>query len=256
MTYDFDDKTVIVTGATSGIGVAIARAFAGTGAALSLTGRNVERGESLVRDCTAMGARATFLPGDATRSSFAAELVEQTCSLFGGLDILVNNAGVLHMGTAEETDDRTWRETLSVNLDAAFFMSRAAMPAIRRDGGGSIVNIAGDWGLKGAPQVVAYCASKGGLVQLTRAMAIDHAREGVRINAVCPGDVDTEMLNELAEIEKVDAGELRAARIAASRNGRLATTEDVSNAVLFLASELSTHITGAMISVDGGSMAG
>jgi len=256
MKIGFEGRSVIVTGATSGIGAAIARGFAASGASIMLTGRNQKRGQRLVAECTELGAQTDFVPGDATSSEFASLLVARTRERFGTVDVLVNNAGVLHIGNAEETADSVWRHTMSVNVDAAFFMSRAAVPVMRAQHRGAIVNVAGDWGLKGAPRVVAYCVSKGALVQLTRAMAIDHARDGIRINAVCPGDVDTEMLDELSQLENVEDDKLRATRMDASRNGKLASVEDVANAVMFAAWEGSPHITGIMLSVDGGSMAG
>lgn len=256
MEIGFKERSVIVTGATSGIGAAIARGFAAAGASVMLTGRNQDRGQRLVDECVKLGARTDFVPGDATDPNFASLLVARTRERFGAVDVLVNNAGVLHIGNAEETTDSVWRHTMSVNVDAAFFMSRAVVPVMRSQKRGAIVNVAGDWGLKGAPRVVAYCVSKGALVQLTRAMAIDHARDGIRINAVCPGDVDTEMLNELSQLENVEDGNLRATRMEASRNGKLASVEDVANAVMFAAWDGSPHLTGIMLSVDGGSMAG
>jgi meso-butanediol dehydrogenase/(S,S)-butanediol dehydrogenase/diacetyl reductase len=160
-----------------------------------------------------------------------------TLAMFDGLNVLVNGAGILYRATAEETTDAQWRETMAVNLDAVFHLSRAALPALRARSGGSIVNIASDWGLYGGRRALAYCASKGAVVQLTRAMALDHAPENIRVNAVCPGDTDTPMLDAEALQQGRDPAETRREMAAAAPLGRIATPEEVAKLVAFLASD-------------------
>jgi NAD(P)-dependent dehydrogenase (short-subunit alcohol dehydrogenase family) len=150
-----------------------------------------------------------------------------------------------------DTNDDDWRLTMGINLDAVFYLSRAALPHVLKTTG-SIVNVASDWGLKGGERAAAYCASKGAVVQLTKAMAIDHARDGLRINAVCPGDIDTPMLVSEAEDEGVDLEEHLAQAAEDSPNGRIGTPEEVAALILFLASDAATHITGTAIPIDGG----
>jgi NAD(P)-dependent dehydrogenase (short-subunit alcohol dehydrogenase family) len=243
-------KVALVTGASSGIGAAIARRLASGGYSVMAAGRDRKRTEALA----AGSALVRAWTGDLTTSNACEKLVESCIQSFGGLDLLVNNAGIWLAATAEETTDQIWQDTISTNLSSAFYLSRAAMPQLRRRKG-VILNIASNWGLVGGPKAVAYCASKGGLVLMTRAMTIDHAAEGVRINAICPGDVETPMLYRDAKLRGLDAeAALREAR-ADSRSGRVTSPEEIAALVVFLASDDAAQINGAAISIDGGNCA-
>lgn len=252
---NFAGKVVLVTGASSGIGAAIARAFGAASADVLLSGRDSRRAKQVMSDMPG-GGRTRFAAVDLGEAAASDRLVETALREFGRLDVLVNNAGVIHRATVEETTDAQWRQTMTVNLDAAFRLSRAAVPAMRRQGGGAIVNIASDWALVGGERGAAYCASKGALVALTRAMALDHARDRIRVNAVCPTDVDTPMLDS----EFVSTGETREAGLerlgAGIPMGRVGTPEEVAQAVLFLASDAASFVTGVALPVDGGVTAG
>ena len=249
---DFSGTAVLVTGGTSGIGAAVARAFGDAGAAVLLTGRDAGRGAEVAADIASDGGTAEFMAADVTDTGACGRLVDAVLDQFGRLDVLVNNAGVIHSGDAQSTTDEQWNETIAVNLTAAFRMSRAAIPAIRRQGGGSIVNIASDWALVGGQNAVAYCASKGGLLMMTKAMALDHAGENIRVNAVCPTEIMTPMLTgEFRAAGKTDEEGLAAlAKIIPM--GRVGTPEEVARAVLFLASDQVSFMTGVGLPVDGG----
>jgi len=192
--------------------------------------------------------------GDLDSSGACEELVADTIDEFGRIDCLVNSAGILVRGNAADTDDEDWRDTMHVNLDVPFYLSRAALPFLLKTAG-SIVNIASDWGLRAGADHVAYCSSKGGLVMLTRAMAKDHARAGLRVNAVCPGDVDTPMLAGEAEELDEDIDDYLADAAEDSPNGRIAEPGEIASLVLYLASDAARHITGTAISIDGGASA-
>jgi len=254
-TFEFNNKVVVVTGSTSGIGAAVARAFSAAGARVMLTGRNEERGAAVMKQLTAAGGEAAFVGGDITDSTFAQQLCRSVVDRFQGLDILVNSAGVIVHATAETTTDAEWRTTMAVNLDAAFFMSRGVVPVMRKGGGGVIVNIASDAGLSGSPHLVAYCASKGAVIQLTRAMAIDHAADGIRVVAVCPGDVDTPMLRGEFVQRGLDAERGLLESAAAVPLNRVCTPEEVADLVLYVASDAARFMTGTTIALDGGSRA-
>ena len=246
-------KAVLVTGATSGVGAQCARAFAREGAKLMLTGRNVERGEALAADLA--GSDACFVQSELGTSGAADVLVAACVDKLGSLDVLVNSAGVIHHRNAPETSDAQWEETIAVNLSAVFYLSRAAVREMVPAGGGVIVNIASTWGIVAGEGVAAYCASKGAVIALTRAMAVDHARENVRVNAVCPGAVDTPMLVNEAQQLGMDPDEGRRVWAAVAPNRRLASAADIADAAVFLASDRARHIHGVALSVDGGATA-
>lgn len=247
-------RTVLITGATSGIGLATAEACAQEGARVVSSGRNTDAGEKLLSRLPGIGHK--FVTADFRKVEQADEFINNVVHLVGQIDGLVNSAGVIHHATVVETSNDHWDETIAVNLSAVFRLCRAAIPVMINQGGGAIVNVASTWGLVGAERSAAYCASKGGLIQLTRSMAIDHAANGVRINAVAPGAVDTPMLEAEAEALGITANEARQQWSTDVPNRRLAAAEDVADAIVFLLSDKSRHIHGATLPVDGGSLAG
>ena len=244
------NKVALVTGASSGIGAAIARRLAKEGYSVLAAGRDPVRTAAIAAELSLVRSWV----GELDSSADCDRLIPACVNEFGALDVLVNNAGIWQPVTTEETTDRIWLDTLAINLHVPFFLSRAALPLLRRNGG-AIINIASSWGLHGAPKAAAYCASKGGLVLMTRAMSIDHAAEGVRINAICPGDVATPMLFRDAEARGVDREAALLEANAGSRSGRITTPEEVAALVAFLASDAATQINGAAIPIDGGELA-
>lgn len=241
-----DGKIALITGATAGIGEATARLFAARGARLLLTGRNAPAGLALAAELGGV-----FLAVNIGAEEAPDRLTGWAMEQHGRLDILVNNAGILLKGDAVQCTDQEWDTTMLVNVTSVFRLSRAVVALMIRQGGGAIVNVASDWGLIGADRAVAYGASKGAVVQLTRSMAKDHARQGVRVNAVCPGDTDTAMLRREVQDDPARLAELAAA----IPLGRLGRPEDVAAAIAFLASSDAAFITGAALPVDGGNSA-
>ena len=216
------EKVALVTGASSGIGAATAAAFGKDGYRVVLAGRDRDRLDSVadqIRDSVSWS-------GDLDNSRACTELIQFTISHYGRLDTLINCAGIIFRSDALATTDSEWEKTLAVNLGAPFYLSRAAIPHLLENGG-SILNIASDWGLQGGHRAAAYCASKGGLVLLTRAMALDHAKDGIRINAICPGDVDTPMLQYEAEQRGVDYQLAMSENHATSPTGRITRPDEV-----------------------------
>ena len=243
-------KVALITGASSGIGAATAIEFADGGWSVMAAGRDAGR----LEEVAVASDNISTWEGDLDSSGACEELVADTIDEFGRIDCLVNSAGILVRGNAADTDDEDWRDTMHVNLDVPFYLSRAALPFLLKTAG-SIVNIASDWGLRAGADHVAYCSSKGGLIMLTRAMAKDHARSGLRVNAVCPGDVDTPMLAGDAEELDEDIDDYLADAAEDSPNGRIAEPGEIASLVLYLASDAAHHITGTAISIDGGASA-
>ena len=243
-------SVVLVTGASSGIGAAIAIAFAEAGWDVMAAGRD----EGRLEEVADVSAKIVTWSGELAESEDCDELVRDALDEFGHLDCLVNNAGVLVRANVGDTSDEEWRYTMAINLDVPFFLSRAALPHLLSSEG-SIVNIASDWGLRGGKRAAAYCASKGAIVLLTKAMAKDHAPEGLRVNAICPGDVDTPMLAAEADENGMELDAYLEEAAAESPNGRVGTPEEIAGLALFLASDAATHITGAAIPIDGGATA-
>ncbi len=244
----FDGKTILITGASSGIGAATARRFGAEGGRVMVCALDEAGCRAVVDDVTAGGGEAAYLHGDLAGRPFCDKAIDETVARFGRLDVLVNNAGISRRGTVETMSDEDWRLTFAVNLDAMFFLSRRALPIMKRQGGGVIVNTASELAITAPRNNAAYAASKGAVLQFTRAMAIDHAREGIRVNAICPGPVDTPLLTDFRD----DAAEELKAIAEATPMGRIGTPDEIAGAITFLASDDATFITGSALLADGG----
>jgi NAD(P)-dependent dehydrogenase (short-subunit alcohol dehydrogenase family) len=248
------NRVALITGGTSGIGRATAQLFAQEGARVVITGRNEIRGRDVVNAIQQTGAEAIFLRSDVRYAEQCRQAVEETSQAFGRLDILFNNAGVFYPNSALDCTEEEWDLTVDINLKGTYLMSKYALPIMIAQGSGVIINNASGWGLVGGPQAAAYCASKGGVVLLTKAMAIDHSRQGIRVNCVCPGDVETPMLYEDARLRDMDWA-VYLTESADRPMGRIGRPGEIAAAVLFLASDDSSFMTGAALAVDGGGTA-
>ncbi len=248
------DKVALITGGTSGIGEATAVLFAREGAKVAITGRNEERGRAVTARIRRNGGEAIFLAADVSKAGDCKRSVAETRRAFGRIDILFNNAGVFYPHTIVDCTEEEWDLQIDINLKGTFLMSKSALPGMIERGGGVIINNSSGWGLVGGDAAVAYCASKGGVVLLTKAMAIDHGRQGIRVNCLCPGDVDTPMLPPDAQM-RGQKWEDYLAGCANRPMGRIGTPEEIAKAALFLASDDSSFMTGATLVVDGGGTA-
>lgn len=240
-------KTAIVTGAAGGLGSAICRLFAREGAAVAVADLDREGARALAGEIAAAGGRALPVRADVTSAEDIAEMTEAATRFAGegGVNILVNNAGIAGLGAVTEISEGDWNRVLAVNLTGAYLCSRRVIPEMIRAGGGSIVCVSSVAGVIAQAGQAAYHASKHGLIGLVRAMALDHAGDGIRVNAVCPGAVDTPLLSPLT-------GERRAALTARHALGRIARPEEIAAAVLYLAGDESSFTTGAALLADGG----
>jgi len=238
-------RTAVITGGTSGMGAASAREFAAAGYRVVIVGRNADRARRVGEE---IGADA--LVGDVSDASFCQRVIDTAVDRYGRVDALVNAAGVIARAGALETSDEQWYRVINVNLGGVFFMCRAALAVMKRQRKGAIVNIGSIWGEVASTGVAAYCASKGGVHNLTRAMALDHCKDGIRINAVCPGEVNTPML--ASERKGPVTEEILQALAATVPMGRLADPAEIGRVVLFLASDAASYMTGSMITVDAG----
>jgi NAD(P)-dependent dehydrogenase (short-subunit alcohol dehydrogenase family) len=249
-----EGKVALVTGAASGIGRGIALRLAEMGAFAAILDIDEARAAETAAEIESSGGAAVHLHCDVSSSADCRRAVATLIEKKGRIDILCNSAGIAIRKNIVELSEDEWDRTLDVILKSVYLLSHEVVPHMIRQGGGSIVNIGSGWSLKGGPRAASYCAAKGGVVNLTRAIAIDHGRDNIRVNCVCPGDVDTGMLRgECAQLgENVEAF----MREAANRPlGRVGTPDDVANAVLFLVSPMSSWITGAALVVDGGGLA-
>lgn len=256
--YRLASRVALITGGTSGIGEATARLFAAEGATVVITGRRTEAGRAVVADIRASGGEASFVRADHTRAKDCDRAVAATLARHGRIDILFNNAGVVTRGSAESVTEADWLHTLSLNVTAVWRMSRLVLPHLRAAGGGVIVNNASDWAVVGAPDALPYAVSKGAVAQMTRSMALDHAHENIRVNAVCPGDTWVQRWSE----EGYFPGSGPVTRAQAMRSARaqiplrrFAETAEIAQAVLYLASPESSYVTGHLLLVDGGNTA-
>lgn len=247
-------KIALITGGTSGIGESTAVLFAKEGASVAITGRNEKRGQAIIEQILTAGGKAVFIRSDVRKMEDCRQAVEETVHKFGRLDILFNNAGVFYPHNIVDCTEEEWDLQIDINLKGAFLMSKFVLPHMIQQGGGVIINNSSGWGIAGGDSAAAYCASKGGVVLLTKAMAIDHGRQGIRVNCVCPGDVDTPMLPEDARLRGLKWEDYLAG-CADRPLGRIGMPDEIAKAVLFLASEDSSFMTGAALVVDGGGTA-
>ncbi len=248
------NKVAIITGGASGIGRATAVLFAQEGAAVAILDINAEQGQAAVAEIEAAGGKAIFAACNVARAEDCQKAVEQTVAAFGGVHILFNNAGIIRRANVLSTTEEEWDRVMAVNVKSIFLMSKYVIPYMEKAGGGSIINTSSGWGLKGGGNAVSYCASKGAVTNMTRAMAIDHGKQNIRVNAICPGDTDTPMLrNEAKQLGEVEEKFL--AESAQRPLGRYAQPVEIAQAVLYLASEASSYVTGAALVVDGGGLA-
>ncbi|MGA8617228.1 MAG: glucose 1-dehydrogenase [Candidatus Sulfotelmatobacter sp.] len=248
-------KTALITGGAGGIGHAAALLFAREGAAVSVIDLNQEAGEAVAREISDAGGRAVFEQADATCAGDCRRLVEGTVRKFGGIEILFNNAGIIRRASVTEISEQDWDLVMAVNVKSIFLMCREVIPIMASAQGGSIINVASGWGLAGGARAAVYCASKGAVVLMTKAMAIDHGRQNIRINCICPGDTDTAMLRSEAQ----QLGEAEDRFLVGSANrplGRVGKPEEIAQAALYLASEAASFVTGTALVVDGGGLAG
>lgn len=250
-----EGKVALITGGTSGIGSATAIRFVKEGASVAITGRNPERGAEVVAAIKQDGGDGLFIQSDVRFADDCKKAVEQTLDRFGKIDVLFNNAGVFHPKTIPECTEEEWDETIDSSLKGAFLMSKYTLPSMIKQGSGSIIHTSSGWGILGGDKAAAYCAAKGGLIVMAKAMAIDHGKQGIRVNCVCPGDVLTPMLHDDAEKRGLTWADYEAG--AADRPlGRIGTVDEIADAVLFLASDESSFVTGESLVVDGGGVAG
>ena len=258
MTGRLSGKTAIITGATSGIGKATALLFAEEGAQVVVTGRRAELGQRVLEEIRQRGARGVFVEADHTQAEACSLVLERTLAEFGRVDILFNNAGIVTHGTAETTSDEVWNDTIAINITAVWRMSKLVLPVMRKQGGGVIVNNGSDWSVVAGEDAFPYVMSKGAVGMMTKAMALDYARQNIRVNAVCPGDTLVDRWLESDYFEDTDPASLEAAIKAASAYlpmGRFGRPEEIAKAVLFLASDDSSFMTGHLLLVDGGNTA-
>jgi len=247
----FENRVVLVTGGSSGIGLATAKAFLEEGAKVAISGRDatrLKRAEQQLRGVLAVR-------GDVSKAADAERMVFETTKALGPIDVLVNNAGIYVNKPLHEFTEREYDEVMDINLKGAFLCSKYVLPQMLERRRGVIVNVASDSGLVGTAGSSVYCASKGGMVLLTKAMALDYAPYGIRVNAICPGEVETPMLERDAEASGLAYEEYVRRLTAPIAMGRAAKPEEIARAILFLASEDASFMTGAAMSVDGGSTA-
>jgi len=250
-----EGQVALVTGGASGIGRATALLLAREGAAVAVVDMDAAGAQSVAQTIKEEGGRAIAVACDVSRASGCQRAVERTVEELGGLDILFNNAGIIRRTTVLDIGEEEWDRVMAVNVKSIFLMSRYAIPVMAQAGGGAIVNTGSGWGLVGGRNAVSYCASKGAVVNMTRAMALDHAAQNIRVNCVCPGDTDTGMLRR--EAQQLDASPTEFLAGAADRPlGRIGQPLDIAQAVLYLVSAASSFVTGTTLVVDGGGLAG
>lgn len=252
------NKVAIITGGTSGIGKATALRFAEEGADLIITGRRVSLGKAVEAECRSKGVRCVFVEADHSKMEDCQRVVDVALKEFNRLDILFNNAGIVTKGTAETTSDEVWQSTMDINITAVWRMCKLVIPQMKKQGKGVIVNNGSDWSVVAGKDALPYIMSKGAVGMMTKAMALDYAGAGIRVNAVCPGDTFVDRWMEKGYFEGSDTVTIEEAMKESSAYipmGRFGKPEEIASAVLFLASDESSFVTGHLLMVDGGNTA-
>jgi NAD(P)-dependent dehydrogenase (short-subunit alcohol dehydrogenase family) len=248
-------KRALITGGASGIGKATAQLFAQEDACVSIVDIDDTRGEAVVQAILDRGGRAIYIHCNVAEVAECKRAVKKTVEQLGGIDILFNNAGIAKRTTVLETSEADWDLVMAVNLKSMFLFSKYTIPYMIEAGAGVIINTASGWGLVGGRKAITYCASKGGVVNMTRALALDHGEQNIRVNCICPGDTDTEMLRDEARQlgQPSESFLMDAANRPLRRIGR---PEEIAQAVLYLASDAAAYVTGSALVIDGGGTAG
>ncbi|WP_077325291.1 SDR family NAD(P)-dependent oxidoreductase [Virgibacillus siamensis] len=249
------EQVSVVTGAASGIGLATAERLADFGSYVLMLDINESLGRTGAANINEKGGKASFIKCDVTSSEDCKRVISKINSEFGRIDVLFNNAGVIRRRNVVKLEEEDWDHVINVSLKGVYLLSKYVIPVMAKGGGGSIINTGSGWGIKGGDNAVSYCAAKAGVVNLTRAMAIDHGEQNIRVNCVCPGDTETALLKDEAKQLNLDENSFLTSSAKGRPLERLGTPEDIANAVLFLAGGLSTWITGAILPVDGGGLA-
>ncbi|MBT4286022.1 MAG: glucose 1-dehydrogenase [Deltaproteobacteria bacterium] len=251
---NIEGKVAVITGASSGIGLASAQLLAQMGVSVALLDVNEKQGKIEANNIVQNGGKAIFYYCNVTSAQDCESTAQKVFEAFGQINILFNNAGVIKRKSVLELEEKDWDLVIDVSLKGAYLLSKYVIPFMIKSGGGSIINTGSGWGLKGGDNAVAYCAAKGGVVNMTRGMAIDHGKAGIRVNSVSPGDINTPLLRD--EAAQLGADETEFMKDAADRPlNRVGEPIDIAKAVLFLASDLSVWITGTSLLVDGGGLA-
>ncbi|WP_043932377.1 SDR family NAD(P)-dependent oxidoreductase [Bacillus sp. EB01] len=253
--FGLQNKVCVVTGGASGIGLATGTLLAEVGAKVVLLDINEDKGQKAAADLQMKNYKVDFFRCDVTKASDCISVRNYLEENYGRVDVLFNNAGVIRRKSVVDLDESDWNLVIDVSLKGIYLLSKYLIPLMASGGGGSIINTGSGWGIKGGDQAAAYCAAKAGVVNLSKAMAIDHGPQNIRVNCICPGDTDTPLLrDEARQLNKEEK-----AFLVSSAKGRplerLGTPRDIANGVLFLASDLSTWVSGSDLIVDGGGLA-
>ena len=247
----FENQVAVVTGGAGGVGQTLVRLLAREGARIMISDLNEEGCRQMVAEARELGAEADYLAGNLRDKAYCERVIEQTVERFGGVDILLNNAGIIPRGTIEETTDEMWFTAMDVNLTAVFYLCRAAIPHMKKRGGGAIVNTSSVWGTYPGPGHVAYCTSKGAVAALTKNLGRDCAPLGIRVNAVCPHEINTPMIRSGFERRGLDPDKAVDELNKTVPLGRIAEPEDIADVIAFLASDQSHYIAGETVEVTG-----
>ena len=247
----FDDKKVVVTGGCGGIGMALVELFAREGAKVLFSDRSEEDCADLSESLRNKNLETIYLAGDLRQKNYCQALIAHAAADLGGIDILINNAGIIPRGNILETTDDMWFSALDVNLTAVFFLCRAAIPHMQQSGGGAIVNTSSTWGIYPGPDHVAYCTSKAALAALTKNLGRDHAPDGIRVNAVCPNEVNTPMLRSGLSQRGIDPNAAIEELGKTVPLGHIAEPEEIADVIAFLASHEARYVCGETVEVSG-----